>query len=74
MSTVWENYEPSPIEYFHGELMDLFHEFRKTKTDKFTVEINGNELNDIIAKAKKKTYAKYEKLNLRNAILKTDLQ
>ena len=53
--------------------MDLFHEWRKTKTENTTVEINGNEFNNLIAKAKTETYAKYPKQKLQEAILKTDM-
>jgi hypothetical protein len=73
MSYGWENHEPAPIEFMHGRLMDLFHEWRKTKTENTTVEITGVELNNIIAKAKLETYAKYPKQKLQEAILKTDM-
>lgn len=73
MSNGWENHEPAPIEFLHGRMMDLFHEWRHTKTENTTVEINGNDLNEIIAKAKNETYAKYPKQNLRKAILKSEM-
>lgn len=73
MSYGWENHEPAPIEFMHGRLMDLFHEWRRSKTENTTVEINGNELNNIIAKAKTETYMKYPKQKLQEAILKTDM-
>ena len=73
MSLGWENHEPAPIEFLHGRMMDLFHEWRKTKTENTTVEINGNDFSKIIAKAKMETYEKYHKLNLKNAVLKTDM-
>lgn len=73
MSQGWENYEPAPIEFLHGRLMDLFHEWRKTKTDNTTVEIDGMAFNNIIAKAKTETYAKYPKQKLKEAILKTEI-
>lgn len=73
MSQGWENHEPAPIEFLHGRMMDLFHEWRKTKTENTTVEIDGIAFNNIIAKAKTLTYEKYEKLDLKKAILKTDL-
>jgi len=73
MSQGWENHEPAPIEYLHGRLMDLFHEWRKTKTDNTTVEIDGIAFNNIIAKAKNETYAKYPKQKLQEAILKTEI-
>jgi len=73
MSHGWENHEPAPIEFLHGRLMDLFHEWRKTKTENITVSISGVELNNIIAKAKRETYAKYPNQKLQEAILKTEM-
>ena len=73
MSQGWENHEPAPIEFLHGRLMDLFHEWRKTKTYNTTVEIDGIAFNNIIAKAKNETYAKYPKQKLQEAILKTEI-
>lgn len=73
MSLGWENHEPAPIEFLHGRLMDLFHEWRRTKTESTTVEIDGIAFNNIIAKAKTETYAKYPKQNLKEPILKTEM-
>jgi len=73
MSTGWEKHEPAPIEFLHGRMMDLFHEWRKTKTEHPIVEIDGSELSNIIAKAKIETYKKYSALNLQKPILKTEL-
>ncbi len=73
MAYGWEEHEPAPIEFLHGRLMDLFHDWRRSKTEDTSVEINGIELNNIIAKAKTETYEKYAKLDLKRAILKTDL-
>lgn len=73
MSQGWENHEPAPIEFLHSRLMDLFHEWRKTKTDNTTVEIDGIAFNNIIAKAKTETYAKYHKQDLKKLILKTEM-
>lgn len=75
MSTGWENHEPAPIEFLHGRIMDLFHEFRRSKIgqENLSVEMTGNDFNNIIAKAKTETYSKYAKLNLTKVILKTDL-
>ena len=55
------DYEPEPIEFLHGRLIELFHDFRRGKTDSATVDICGTEFNDIIAKAKLETYSKYKK-------------
>ena len=70
MSTGWENNDPAPIEFLHGRLLELFHEYRLRKTESMNVEINGGELNNIIARAKTLTYEKYEHLNLRQPIPK----
>ena len=74
MSTGWEKIEPSPIEFMHGRLLDLFHEWRKSITDDVTVEINGSLFNDIVVKAKKEVYVKYKNLKLDEAVLKEKLQ
>ena len=73
MSTGWENYEPAPIEFLHGRIMDLFHEWRESKTENTSVEIDGSDLSKIIAKAKLETYAKYSKQKLDKPILKTEI-
>lgn len=73
MSESWEDYEPAPLEFFHSELMDLFHEFRFKKTTKIDVEINGKDLTLMIAECKKRTKAKYPEKHLKTkAILKSD--
>lgn len=74
MSKEWENVEPAPIEYFHGRLMQLFHEFRLSKTTSVSVEIGGLEMNNLIAKAKMETYEKYDNLNLKRVIHKEELE
>jgi len=77
MSQGWENHEPAPMEFFHGHLMELFHEWRKQQPSNneknSVVEIDGGQLNNLIAKAKIKTYDKYPKQNLREAILKSEI-
>jgi len=73
MSTGWENYEPAPIEFFHGRLIDLFHEWRSSKTESTTVEIDGIVFNKIVVKAKNETYAKYHKQNLKKNIPKSEM-
>ncbi|MBL7817113.1 MAG: hypothetical protein JNL70_18970 [Saprospiraceae bacterium] len=71
----WDNYEPAPIEFFHAELTNLFHEFRKERgTTSFHVSMNGIDFNNLIAKAKTKTYEKYQKLNLERVIHKSELK
>lgn len=78
-----DNYESAPIEYFHGKIMDYFHEFRtefESRNEKYTnqkdgcfCEINGSMLNNIIAKAKNDTLNKYHKLNISEPVLKSSL-
>lgn len=62
MEQGWKDKKPAPLEYFHGELMEIFHAYRKSKTgdpgDEY-VEINGKTLNSIIAQAKVLTYSEY---------------
>jgi hypothetical protein len=83
MSEGWENHVEAPLEFFHGKLMDLFHDFRKSKThddsinswaDKnVTILIDGGELNNLIAKAKNETYKKYHRLVNDKPVLKAEL-
>jgi hypothetical protein len=73
MTNDWVNHEPAPIEFLHGRLMELFHEYRNKNSNFMTVEIDGVDFNKIIAKAKTDTYEKYEKQNLRQNILKSDM-
>lgn len=75
MDDSWKHFEPSPIEFFHGKLMELFHDWRKEKygISHTTVPIDGIELSNIIARAKIITYEKYKKLNLNEAIHKDKL-
>ena len=73
MSQGWENVEPAPIEFFHAKLLEKFHEWRRVKTENVVVEIDGVALNDLIAKAKLETYAKYSKQNLGNPIPKCEM-
>lgn len=73
MSKGWENVYPAPIEFFHAKLLDLFHEWRRSKTEDTTISINGTELNNLIAKAKIETYAKYSKQNLQEPIPKSEM-
>lgn len=76
MSTGWENHEPAPIEYLHHELMEIFHETRRMTVgqDTHTIEMDGILFNRMIAEAKTRTYRKYEKLKLKQAILKSMLK
>lgn len=71
MDNSWENLEPSPIEFFHGLLLEKFHEFRRKRTDDITVLIDGSSLSILIAECKKATYEKYNFMNLDKAIPKS---
>lgn len=73
MSEEWENIEPSPIEFFHAQLIKKFHEWRRLKTEHTVVEIDGAAFNDLIAKVKLETYAKYSKQNLDKPIPKSEM-
>ena len=75
MSYGWENHEPAPLEFFHGQLFDAFHQLRQQKGDnpEKTLTLNGIEFTNLIAKAKMATYAKYPKQISDKAVLKTDL-
>lgn len=74
MSYGWDDYEPAPLEFFHGRLMDLFHEFRKDKVGTSTcVVIDGIDIGNLIARAKIETYKKYSKHLRQDAIKKTDM-
>ena len=71
----WEKHEPAPIEFLHQEIHNEFHKVRISKVgEKETkVELDGRDIAKIVAAAKKTTYEKYAKLNLKQPILKTDL-
>lgn len=69
MSYGWENNEPAPMEYFHGKLMDLFHEWRKFNHG----SISGIDFNNLIVKAKVDTYVKYPKQVNADAIHKDEM-
>lgn len=75
MSQGWENHESAPIEFLHGRLLELFHEYRKKTVGEkvYEVPLSGNEFNNIFAQAKRETYAKYPKQVSSKPILKTDL-
>ena len=71
MDNSWDNYEPSPIEFMHGRLMDEFHKWRKQITDDTVIEIDGIQFSNIVVSAKKATYEKYASLGLDKAVLKS---
>jgi len=74
MDNSWDNFEPAPLEFFHGRLLHYFHEYREKEGENARwVPISGSELNCIIAKAKLDTYAKYPKHVSNKAIPKTEM-
>jgi hypothetical protein len=75
MSEGWENHEPAPLEYFHGKLMDAFHELRLKKGDnpEKTLTLGGIEFGNMIDKIKMEVYKKYPKQVSSNAILKSEI-
>lgn len=74
MSAEWKNLEPAPIEFMHGRMMDLFHEWRRSITKNITVPIDGTAFNNIIAKAKTETYKKYDGLGIDKPIPKDKMK
>lgn len=73
MSTGWDDHEPAPLEFFHGQVNKYFHEYRKSKGEATDIMIDGIIINTIVAKAKVDTYKKYPKQVNQSAILKTDI-
>lgn len=75
MSEGWENHEPAPLEFFHGKLMDTFHELRLKKGDNpdKTLTLDGIEFGNLIAKIKMETYKKYPKQVSQKAIPKAEI-
>ena len=63
MSQGWENLDPSPLEYFHAQILEAFHEFRLkgVGVSEYDTKVimDGIDLDKIIAQAKLNTYAKY---------------
>lgn len=75
MDKSWDNYEPAPLEYLHGEMEKLFWESVKYHGNNETKQVvmSGGMFHNIIGEAKTRTYEKYKKLGLKNPIRKTDL-
>lgn len=69
MSTGWENYDPAPIEKFHGEAMEEFHAGAEHKVNEVTLDdpvfggkcryVNGIEFNRLLARFKVKVMNEY---------------
>jgi hypothetical protein len=75
MSQGWENHEPAVLEFVHGRVIDLFHEWRiKTHgKDKLDPPVTGTEIADFIWKAKMEAYKKYPKQVNSKAIPKSEI-
>jgi hypothetical protein len=59
MSTGWDGWNPAPIEFLHGKMMEAFHKIRKSKGDSLSMEMNGIDFNNLIAESKMLTYEEY---------------
>lgn len=63
MSTGWDNYDPAPIEVFHGEAMKQFHRGARFPVNETFVDgirfMNGIEVNVILADFKVKIMRQY---------------
>lgn len=74
MDSSWKDHEPSPIEFMHGRMIDLFHEYRKQNgISDLKVLMGGSEIAELARKARLEVYEKYKKLNLDKAVLKSSL-
>ena len=62
-SESWKNYDPAPIEVFHGEAMKQFHKGAGFKCNETFVDgirfMNGIEVNAILADFKTKIMKQY---------------
>ena len=55
-------YAVDPVDFMHGKLLELFHEFRKTEApSKVRVEMSGLTFNKIVTEAKNLTIEEYSK-------------
>ena len=70
---VLDEFEPAPIEFLHARIIAIFHEWKRSKTNDDSVEINGVELNNLIVSAKVETYNKYQSKDLQRPIPKTEM-
>lgn len=59
MSNSWDDYDPAPIEVFHGEAMKKFHEIREAKGRSPDQGLNGIDVNSILAEFKVKIMKQY---------------
>lgn len=69
-SESWKNYDPAPIEVFHGEALEEFHKGSKFPAQETFVDgirfVNGNRFNTILAEFKVKVMKEY---NISNAAI-----
>ena len=63
MSNSWDDYDPAPIEVFHGEAMKSFHAGAQFPVNETFVNgiryINGIEFNRLLAEFKTKIMKEY---------------
>lgn len=63
MSNSWDDYDPAPIEVFHGEAMKSFHAGAQFPSNETFVNgiryVNGIEFNRLLAEFKTKIMKEY---------------
>lgn len=59
MSEGWENFDPAPIEKFHGEALKYFHREMKFEHDPEVKTCDGSQFSRIIAEFKMKIKKEY---------------
>lgn len=63
MSNSWDDYDPAPIEVFHGEAMKSFHAGAQFPANEVKIEgiryVNGIEVNRLLAEFKVKIMKEY---------------
>lgn len=63
MSNSWDDYDPAPIEVFHGEVMKSFHKGAQFPSNETFVDgiryVNGIEFNRLLAEFKTKIMKEY---------------
>lgn len=75
MAEGWEDYKAAPLEFFHGRLMNAFHDLRMQKGDnpEKTLTLDGIEFSSMVAAIKIEVYEKYPNHVSEKPILKADL-
>lgn len=52
LSENWKGKKPSPLAYFHDQIMNHFHNYRLRKGDSVEVVVTGKEINEFVRLAK----------------------